>query len=75
MISTGAAFTLQVVAQKWAPPSDAAVIMSAESVFGALAAIVLLDERLSVAGAIGALCILLAIVMVNFPVRLARRQK
>lgn len=67
IFSTGAAFTLQALAQKSTPPSDAAIIMSAESVFGALAAAVLLGERLTIAGTAGATCILLAIILVQQP--------
>jgi drug/metabolite transporter (DMT)-like permease len=41
------AFTLQIVAQKDAPPAHAAVLMSLESVFGAIAGVLLLRETLS----------------------------
>ena len=34
--STGIAYTLQVVAQKYAPPVNAAIIMSMETVFAAI---------------------------------------
>jgi drug/metabolite transporter (DMT)-like permease len=39
------AFTLQVVAQKKAPPTHTALILSLESVFGMLCGIVFLSER------------------------------
>ena len=41
------AFTLQIIAQKDAPPSHAAVLMSLEAVFGALFGVLLLRESLS----------------------------
>jgi len=47
VISGGIAYTLQGVAQQYAPPSDAAIIMSAEALFAALAAAVILHERLT----------------------------
>ena len=47
ILSTGVAFTLQIVGQKYAAPSEAAVIMSFEAVFGALASYVLLGEQMT----------------------------
>jgi drug/metabolite transporter (DMT)-like permease len=41
------AFTLQIVAQRDAPPAHAAVLMSLEAVFGALFGVLLLSESLS----------------------------
>lgn len=41
------AFTLQIIAQKDAPPTHAAVLMSLEAVFGALFGMLLLHESLS----------------------------
>ena len=46
VLSSGAAFTLQIMGQKTAEPAPAAVIMSLESVFGALAGWLVLGERL-----------------------------
>ena len=47
VLSTGVAFTLQIVGQRTADPAPAAVIMSLESVFGALAGWFVLGEALS----------------------------
>ena len=47
VLSTGVAFTLQIVGQRTAAPAPAAVIMSLESVFGALAGWLVLGESLS----------------------------
>ena len=47
VLSTGVAFTLQIVGQRTADPAPAAVIMSLESVFGALAGWLVLGEALS----------------------------
>ena len=45
--STGIAYTLQVVAQKYAPPVNAAIIMSMETVFAAIGSFLILQERMS----------------------------
>ncbi len=47
VLSTGLAFTLQIVGQKYAAPASAAILMSLEAVFGALGGWVILGETLS----------------------------
>ena len=47
VLSTGVAFTLQIIGQREADPAPAAVIMSLESLFGALAGWLVLGETLS----------------------------
>ncbi|WP_457755996.1 DMT family transporter [Thermodesulfatator indicus] len=56
-MSAGIAFTLQIVAQRDAPPAHAAIIMSLESVFAALAGWFILGETLNVREIFG--CILM----------------
>jgi drug/metabolite transporter (DMT)-like permease len=46
-LSVGVAYTLQVVAQKKAPPAPAAIIMSMEGVFAALGGWLLINESMS----------------------------
>jgi len=53
-MSVGVAYTLQAVAQRYARPTPAAIIMSFESPFAALGGWLLLGERLGARGAIGA---------------------
>ncbi len=53
ILSTALAFTLQVVAQKRAHPSHAAVLLSFEAVFAVLGGIWLLDETLGLRGLVG----------------------
>ncbi len=65
VVSGGIAYTLQAVAQQYTPSSDAAIIMSAEAPFAALAGYMLLNERLSVMGWSGCALILLAILIVE----------
>ena len=53
VLSVGIAYTLQVVAQRKAPPAHAAVILSLETVFAALGGWLLLDEHLPSRGLAG----------------------
>ncbi|WP_027405806.1 DMT family transporter [Anaerovibrio sp. RM50] len=47
VMSSGIAFTLQIVGQKYAEPAHAAIIMSLESVFGAVGGWFILNEQMS----------------------------
>jgi drug/metabolite transporter (DMT)-like permease len=58
LLSVGVAYTLQVVSQKNAKPSHAAIILSMESVFGAIGGALLLGETMSTRGYIGCILIL-----------------
>ncbi len=53
LLSVGVAFTLQVVAQRDAPPAHAAIILSLETVFAALGGWLLLNETLAGRGLMG----------------------
>jgi len=53
LLSVGVAYTLQVVGQKHAKPSHAAIILSMEAVFAALGGALLLKENLGVRGYLG----------------------
>ncbi|MPM10511.1 hypothetical protein SDC9_56843 [bioreactor metagenome] len=68
LLSVGVAYTLQVVAQKNAKPSHAAIILSMESVFGAIGGAILLDESMSGRGYAGCALILAGILVsqINF---------
>lgn len=57
VLSSGVAFTLQIMGQKTADPAPAAVIMSLESVFGVLGGWLILDERMAGVEIIG--CVLM----------------
>lgn len=57
LMSVGVAYTLQVVAQRDAPPVHAAIILSLEALFAALAGWLILDEVLTYRALIG--CILM----------------
>ncbi len=53
LLSTAVGYTLQVVAQRSAPPGHAAIILSLEAVFAVVAGAALLDESLTMRGAGG----------------------
>ena len=59
VMSSGIAFTLQIVGQKYAEPSHAAIIMSLESVFGALGGWMILNERMTGIEILGCVLMLL----------------
>lgn len=65
VFSVGMAFTLQVVGQRYTQAADAAIILSSETVFAALAGYLLLGERLSLFQLSGAGLILAGIMAVE----------
>ena len=50
LLSVGVAYTLQVVAQQWAKPAHAALILSLETVFGAVGGALVLGETMTARG-------------------------
>jgi drug/metabolite transporter (DMT)-like permease len=76
LLSSALTFTLLTVALQHTPPSEAAVIVSMETVFAALAAYVMLGERLGPIGWAGAACILGATLLLQlWPALGARWQR
>ena len=69
LLSVGIAYTLQVVAQRHAHPSHAAIIMSLESVFAAVGGWFMLGETLSARGLTGCALMLAGMVIsqLNIP--------
>ncbi|MDD3991884.1 MAG: DMT family transporter [Desulfobacterales bacterium] len=61
--SVGIAYTLQVVAQKDAPPAHAAILLSLEAVFAALGGWLILGEVLSPRGMVGCAFMLAAMLI------------
>ncbi len=53
LLSVGIAYTLQIIAQKKAPPAHAAIILSMEAVFAVIGGWLILNEMLTVRGIIG----------------------
>jgi drug/metabolite transporter (DMT)-like permease len=65
LMSVGIAYTLQVVAQKDAPPAHASIILSLETVFAAISGWILLDEGLSLRAMIGCVLMLAGMLLVQ----------
>ena len=75
LLSGGVAYTLQIIAQRHTPAPEAALIMSLESVFAALAGALILSERLTPLAAFGCALILLGVIVVELGPGLLRRVK
>ncbi|SEQ66485.1 Threonine/homoserine efflux transporter RhtA [Amphritea atlantica] len=73
LLSVGVAYTLQVVAQRHAPASHAAIIMSLEAVFAAIGGWWLLEEAFSNRALIG--CTLMLAGMIVSQLNLFRRKQ
>jgi drug/metabolite transporter (DMT)-like permease len=65
LLSSALCFTVLTLALQYTPPSEAAVIVSMETVFAALAAYLVLGERLTALGWAGAALILAATLLVQ----------
>ena len=68
LLSVGVAYTLQVVAQKHAVASHAAIILSLEAVFAAIGGWLLLNEVLGWRGLLGCILMLTGMVVSQIPV-------
>lgn len=62
-MSVGVAYTLQVVAQREAPPAHAAIILSLEAVFAGVSGWLVLGETLSLTGLLGCDLMLTGMIM------------
>ena len=67
IMSSGVAYTLQVVAQKNISPTIATLIMSLESVFSALAGWMILGQTLSGRELLGCILVFIAVIMAQLP--------
>lgn len=67
--SVGMGYALQVWAQRYTPPSDAAIILSLEAVFAVLSGWLFLAETLSLTQIIGCSFILGGVLLTQFPER------
>ena len=66
IMSTAVAFTLQTIGQKHTNPAHAALLLSLESVFSVLGGAALLGEKMTVAGYIGCVLMLGAVLLSQF---------
>ncbi len=63
VLSTAIGYTLQALGQKYAPPTDATILLGMESVFAALAGFIFLGEKMSPVQLAGCAMIFLAVVI------------
>lgn len=74
VLSSALTFTLLTMALRHAPASEAAVIISTESLFAALAGALLLGERLPLLAWVGAALIMTAVLLVQLGPRSSKRK-
>lgn len=65
LLSTGIGFTLQVLGQRFTHEADAAIILSSETVFAAIAGFIFLGERMNSSELSGAIMIFLGMITVQ----------
>ena len=75
VLSIGLGYTLQGVGQRVAPPADAAILLSLEAVFAALAGWLFLDERLSAVQLLGCALMLVGMLLAQVPQLFRSAQK
>ncbi len=78
IMSTAIAFTLQALGQKNADPTVASIILSTESVFGAVSGYLILGEILTSREILGCVLMFIAIIIAQLPTkqeRLAMRKE
>lgn len=69
LLSTGVAYTLQAVGQKYLPPTEASMILSMEMVFGGLAGILCLGETLTARQMVGVVAMTAGVFLSQLPGR------
>jgi len=63
LLSVGVAYTCQIIGQKTADPTYASIILSTESMFGAIGGVLILNERMSMQGYIGCILIFAGVII------------
>ena len=66
VFSIGLGFTLQTIAQKNSPPTNVAIILSLESVFAAIAALIILEQFLNTKSILGCSLILFGVLLSEY---------
>ncbi|MDO5828897.1 MAG: DMT family transporter [Methanocorpusculum sp.] len=67
IMSSGVAYTLQIIGQKNLPPTPASLLMSLESVFSALAGFVILHQLLSAKEILGCVLVFAGVIISQLP--------
>lgn len=68
-LSMGAAYALQIVGQRNLEPTAASLIMSLESVFAVVFAVLILGERMTTWETIGCILVFIAVILSQIPVK------
>ncbi|MDK4731083.1 DMT family transporter [Rhizobium sp. CNPSo 3490] len=74
IFSSGLAFVLQVIAQRYTTPSQAAIFLSSEALFGASLAALILGESMPATGYTGCALMFIAMLVVEIVPGFARRR-
>lgn len=74
LVSSGLAFVLQVIGQRYTTAPQAAIFLSSEALFGAFFAAVFLQETIQTAGYVGCAIIFAAILLVELVPELTRKR-
>jgi drug/metabolite transporter (DMT)-like permease len=69
IMSSGIAYTLQIVGQRYTAPTVATLLMSLESVFAALSGWLLLSEKLSTKEFIGCVVVFAAVILAQLDIK------
>lgn len=67
LLSTGVAYTLQSVGQKYLPPTEASMILSMEMVFGGLSGVLILDETFTTRQFLGVIAMTAGVFLSQLP--------
>jgi drug/metabolite transporter (DMT)-like permease len=68
-MSCGAAYTLQIIGQRFTPPAIATLLMSLESVFAALSGWLILSEQLSAKELTGCALVFAAVIIAQLDIK------
>jgi drug/metabolite transporter (DMT)-like permease len=67
LFSTGVAYTLQAVGQKFLPPTEASMILSMEMVFGGIFGVIFLNESFTFTQSIGVIAMIAGVFFSQLP--------
>lgn len=72
IMSSGVAYTLQIIGQRYTAPTVATLLMSLESVFAALSGWLILSEKLSVKELTGCIVVFMAVILAQLDIKIFR---
>lgn len=67
ILSSGVAYTCQMIGQKYAEPAVASIVMSLESVFAVLAGCIILNEVMSKRESLGCILVFASVILAQLP--------